>query len=74
MEFIEQIFEYIKYFIYTMCGISVFYWLLSTSLKQKKEDIVNNLKQNQQIMKDFKSELDKRDISLKNSDRKNENS
>ena len=53
-----------------MCGISIFYWLLSTSMKQKKEGVVNHFNEKKQIIKDFKNELDKRNIALKNSDQK----
>ena len=53
-----------------MCGISIFYLLLSTSMKQKKEGVVNHFNEKKQIIKDFKNELDKRNIALKNSDQK----
>ena len=69
MDIIEQIFTYVKIFIYTMCTISILYWIFFTSFKEKKESIINHLKENKKIMTDFKDELDKRDINFRKSDK-----
>lgn len=69
MNLIEQIFGYIEIFIYTMCTITILYWIFSTSIKEKKEGIINHLKENKKIMTDFKGELDKRDINFRKSNK-----
>ncbi|AFM02640.1 hypothetical protein Fleli_0140 [Bernardetia litoralis DSM 6794] len=69
MDVIKEIFSYIEIFIYSICTIGVLYWLFSTSVKEKKEGLVNHLKEKKKIMTDFKDELDKRDINFRKSDK-----